>query len=434
MACYENALPQGSPCSPIISNLVGNILDMRLLALARDAHCTYTRYADDLTFSTNEVLFPREIAVNVSGSKWEVGGKLGKEIERTGFKLNDAKTRMSLRRSRQTVTGLVVNSKPNINQDYYRNVRAMCNSVFQTGSYHRPDVAEICVVEDLNQLQGMLSYIYFVKFRRDRKPEVNKLAKAAGEFSPPNAPLMLYRKFLNYKHFAAPNKPLIVTEGFTDITYLECAIRSLATSFPLLAKVDGGVVTRLINFLRPSKMTRDVLNLGHGTAGQTSLISNYSKMLADFKHKPMGHPVIVLVDNDSGSKGLFKVAKIKAHKEISLVSSDPFYYLGGNLYLVKIPEGPSGQLREIEDLFDTAVLETIVDGKSFDLKEDADTINTYGKKEFADKVVRSNWPKIDFKNFIELLSRLEECIKHYETTKCLDPNISTASLSSSDAL
>jgi RNA-directed DNA polymerase len=45
---------------------------------------------------------------------------------------------MSLRRSRQTVTGLVVNEKPNIRQDYYRTVRAMCHSVFDTGQWHKP--------------------------------------------------------------------------------------------------------------------------------------------------------------------------------------------------------------------------------------------------------------------------------------------------------
>ncbi|MEH6739716.1 MAG: retron Ec67 family RNA-directed DNA polymerase/endonuclease [Sulfitobacter sp.] len=132
IACHDNALPQGSPCSPVISNLVGNILDARLLALARDTKCTYTRYADDLTFSTNEKLFPTKIAVNVQGSEWVVGKRLNKQIERAGFKLNDSKTRMSLRQSRQTVTGLVVNSKPNINQDYYRLVRSMCHSLFRT--------------------------------------------------------------------------------------------------------------------------------------------------------------------------------------------------------------------------------------------------------------------------------------------------------------
>lgn len=125
IACHENVLPQGSPCSPVISNLIGNILDSRLLALARDARCTYTRYADDLTFSTNLKLFPAQIAMNLHGADWEVGNKLRKTIEQTGFVINPVKARMSLRQSRQTVTGLVVNDKANINQDYYRAARAM---------------------------------------------------------------------------------------------------------------------------------------------------------------------------------------------------------------------------------------------------------------------------------------------------------------------
>ncbi|MEO1221919.1 MAG: retron Ec67 family RNA-directed DNA polymerase/endonuclease [Pseudomonadota bacterium] len=201
IACHENALPQGSPCSPVISNLIGNILDSRLLALARDARCTYTRYADDLTFSTNEKLFPTEIAVNVHGAGWEVGKKLSKEIEKSGFFINPVKTRMSLRRSRQTVTGLVVNERANITQDYYRAARAMCNSLFQTGLYYKAGDDPTDTIDNLNHLEGTLSHIYFVKARRDRKPKVNKLARAAGEFSPPRAPEDLYRKFLFYKYF-----------------------------------------------------------------------------------------------------------------------------------------------------------------------------------------------------------------------------------------
>ena len=87
IACNENSLPQGSPCSPIISNLVANILDARLLRLAKHARCTYTRYADDLTFSTNEILFPTEIARELAGAEWGVGQRLLETVEGAGFRL-----------------------------------------------------------------------------------------------------------------------------------------------------------------------------------------------------------------------------------------------------------------------------------------------------------------------------------------------------------
>jgi hypothetical protein len=47
IACYENALPQGSPCSPVISNLIAHMLDMHCVGLAAKFGCTYSRYADD---------------------------------------------------------------------------------------------------------------------------------------------------------------------------------------------------------------------------------------------------------------------------------------------------------------------------------------------------------------------------------------------------
>ena len=62
IACHENRLPQGSPCSPVISNIIAHPLDIRLNELSTRAGCTNTRYADDLTFSTNKKTFPPRIA------------------------------------------------------------------------------------------------------------------------------------------------------------------------------------------------------------------------------------------------------------------------------------------------------------------------------------------------------------------------------------
>ena len=106
IACHENQLPQGSPCSPIISNLISHILDLRLARFAKQHRCTYSRYADDLTFSTNRKDFPAELAAAVPGAPalWELGESLIGEINRAGFQISHRKTRMQRRGSRQVVT------------------------------------------------------------------------------------------------------------------------------------------------------------------------------------------------------------------------------------------------------------------------------------------------------------------------------------------
>ena len=86
IACHENALPQGSPCSPVISNLIAQVLDMHLVRLASKVGCTYSRYADDLTFSTNKKVFPAEIAgpSETEPHRWMPGKDLQRIITYSG--------------------------------------------------------------------------------------------------------------------------------------------------------------------------------------------------------------------------------------------------------------------------------------------------------------------------------------------------------------
>jgi len=137
IACDGQALPQGSPCSPVISNLITHILDMHIVRIASRAGCTYTRYADDLTFSTNQREFPKDIAVQTSTTPavWIPGSKLVKLIEHSDFEVNEKKTRMCFRDSRQDVTGLIVNKKINVPSEYRQTVRAMVYRLFKTGSF-----------------------------------------------------------------------------------------------------------------------------------------------------------------------------------------------------------------------------------------------------------------------------------------------------------
>jgi RNA-directed DNA polymerase len=62
LCCKDNALPQGAPTSPILANMVCLRLDGELSRLGRAFSCRYTRYADDITFSSNHNEFPRELA------------------------------------------------------------------------------------------------------------------------------------------------------------------------------------------------------------------------------------------------------------------------------------------------------------------------------------------------------------------------------------
>lgn len=86
IACFENELPQGSPCSPVISNFIGHILDIRLVKIAHKYKCTYSRYADDLTFSTNKKDFPEQIACLSQDGQWQVGKSLKRQLNKPDLK------------------------------------------------------------------------------------------------------------------------------------------------------------------------------------------------------------------------------------------------------------------------------------------------------------------------------------------------------------
>ncbi len=97
-------LPQGAATSPMLANLVMREADELLTTLALRHGLTYTRYADDLTFSTSERSFKRESARQVI---WEVYGIL----RRFGLAPNLAKTAIVPPRSRKIVLGLQVDQE-----------------------------------------------------------------------------------------------------------------------------------------------------------------------------------------------------------------------------------------------------------------------------------------------------------------------------------
>lgn len=125
ICCFNNELPQGAPTSPIISNMICAKMDSYLQRLAKKHHCYYTRYADDITFSTYLSHFPAALAtLNVAGQA-EVGAELQQIIEENGFRINPDKIRLQGYHRRQEVTGLTVNEFPNVQRRYINQIRAM---------------------------------------------------------------------------------------------------------------------------------------------------------------------------------------------------------------------------------------------------------------------------------------------------------------------
>ena len=123
---FQQKLPQGAPTSPFLSNLVCRSLDGDLTRLARRHRCTYTRYADDLTFSFT-VRDPRNLPKAICSFDSEVltlGDKLIRLIQDVHhFEINPAKTRMSTRTSRMEVTGLTINRFPNVRREFIDRIR-----------------------------------------------------------------------------------------------------------------------------------------------------------------------------------------------------------------------------------------------------------------------------------------------------------------------
>lgn len=128
VCCFNNELPQGAPTSPIVSNMLCAQMDSQLQDLAWKNRCFYTRYADDITFSTTLRNFPPALAKVNSINDVELGSELLKIIQGNGFAINTKKVRAYAYFQRQEVTGLTVNKFPNVRRKYLMQIRAMLHA------------------------------------------------------------------------------------------------------------------------------------------------------------------------------------------------------------------------------------------------------------------------------------------------------------------
>jgi len=157
-------LPQGSPTSPTLTNIFCNTLDRRLNGLAKRFGAKYSRYADDISFSSNISIFKKEEFLN----------ELNRIIKDQNFEINPKKTRLLKSDFRQEVTGLTVNEKVNVRKKYTRQLRMWlsywekygfekANKIFLNDYYNERGHLLKGTPNFENVLSGKLEYLKMVK-------------------------------------------------------------------------------------------------------------------------------------------------------------------------------------------------------------------------------------------------------------------------------
>lgn len=413
IACYNGHLPQGAPSSPIITNLICQILDMRLLKIAKKYKLDFTRYADDLTFSTN------------NGSFLDNQESFIKEvtdvISKAGFTVNKKKTRLLYRDSRQEVTGLVVNKKISVNRTYSRKTKAMAHQLYTMGEFTIDGIPS-----NIKQLEGRFSFIDQLDLYN------NRLDDAKHDAYHLNGRELQYRAFMFYKNFYANEVPLIVTEGKTDVRYLKAALMKFYTKYPNLIEMDDtGKFIFKIRFFRRSKRWKYFFGISLDGGDAMKVLYRYftgKKGAIDYftyfqrlSGREQKSPVILLYDNETESKrplktflsedaGITEVqrAELKDTLQLKLLPESKLFLLTNPLV--------SGKAEcEIEDLFSTDLLGLVLGGKTFSRKDKPDKDKHYGKEIFSEYVL-TNYQSIDFQGFIPLLDALNSIVESSNTS------------------
>ncbi|MBJ8205520.1 RNA-directed DNA polymerase [Bacillus cereus] len=410
LTCYEGKLPQGAPTSPIITNLICEILDQRLLKISKKYKLDYTRYADDLTFSTNDKKF-----LERQTEFYEI---LSSELKRAGFKINEKKKRLQFRDSRQVVTGLVVNKKINVNRIYYKETRAMAHQLYKKGSFEingKP--------AKLNKLEGRFAFINQLTWYN------NKVEGIKTHFSNFTSRELQYQRFLFYKYFFANPKPLIVTEGKTDVIYLKSALKSLYKEYPnLITKHTDGRFEFKVSFLKKTKRLGYFLGIYQDGGSALNNIYNFfgSKKsnlnyLNDFK-KISGNlptnPVILMFDNEikSGKKkpiGQFFIHAGLADEKRKKLENEYMVNIIDSLYLLTVPLIGGKPECDIEDLFEKSTLSHKIEGKEFSKKDNYDVSKYYGKEIFSQYILK-NYSDINFNEFRSVLDNINNIMDIYQ--------------------
>lgn len=242
---YRNGLPQGAPTSPVLSNFIAATLDRRLFRLARQHKLVYSRYADDITLSTNLAQFPPAIAVReqIPGGGYKVmaGDALEQAIAASGFAINAGKVRIQGHGVQQSVTGLVVNARLNVERERVRRIRAMLHAWGKFGldaaaaehfAKYRPGKPKRRGrgAAFRNIVYGQLSFVGMVRGRED--PVFLKLCSKVLDLDPNPS------KFIRQMVFGADDFEIFISHAREDKALIARPILEACERYGLKAFLD----------------------------------------------------------------------------------------------------------------------------------------------------------------------------------------------------
>ncbi|WP_320172963.1 reverse transcriptase domain-containing protein [Maridesulfovibrio sp.] len=340
IVCYNDILPQGSPCSPVISNMICSYMDRQLSDLAKEFGCFYTRYADDITFSTNRRDFPKTIATFGEGA-WLPGKRLKDLISKQGFEINSQKTSLRTRSDRQLVTGLVVNDRPNIRRKSLKQVRAMLHDWKTNGldqafrNYiSREDIKSLRntpsdPIHFTKVVRGKLEFIRTVRNHRikllnhiDKEESIRKREQYNRRNFQSDYHDQYYKYIIRYQHliFRDCEMATIIGEGETDWMHLRKAYYAIKSNIKDIPELNIYKHKKYIN------------------GGWTNL--KYFCENADKHYVKFNKPIICVFDRDIGS-----INNIHKGKE--------FLFWGNNIFSIVLskPDHRTTEDYSIEQLY-----------------------------------------------------------------------------------
>lgn len=411
LVCYDRVLPQGAPTSPIISNLIFNIVDLRILSLARKYKLYYTRYVDDLSFSTNHKKFKDDYS--------DFMQELTELLRKSGFEINQSKTRLQYYSSRQEVTGLTVNKKINVSRNFINITRAMAHQLYRTGEFQIDGEKG-----SLEKLEGRFSFINQLDWFNNKLEHKIKKGSFSKRYNTGfNSREKQYQYFLFYKYFFKPKKPTIVTEGKTDILHIKAALMKYSDRYPnLIVKEDDGRYKFKISFLNKTKRLEYFLGISVDGADTMKNIWNFYHGMGNcfniFKYLSAknnnavlekANPVILLFDNEQEKNRPLK--KFLNYTKINFEEEHISQKLNFNLYLQTIPLVGKLDKCEIEDLYQEETLNLTINEKKFSRDTDIDQKRYFGKSIFSRYII-DHYNEIDFSNFIKLLDSIDRICRN----------------------